>query len=124
MTETAEPHGALIVGAGAAGLAVAAQLGRRGIEALVLESTQVVGSSWRRRYDGLRLNTDRWMARLPGAATPHRRWPSRDEFVAYLETYTERNGVEVRFETTVERIERSGCDWLVRTNRERWRVLF
>src|SRR5690348_303788 len=50
----------LIVGAGPAGLAAAAQLGRRGIFAFVLERGESVAASWRGRYDRLRLNTSRW----------------------------------------------------------------
>jgi putative flavoprotein involved in K+ transport len=117
VTPEPERRDALIVGAGPAGLAVAAQLVRRGIDALILERTETVGSSWRTRYDGLRLNTDRWMARLPGLLVPQGRWPSRDDFVAYLETYSERYGVAMRFGTTVERIEHCSRDWLVQSSK-------
>ena len=56
-----------VVGAGAAGLGVAASLGRREIATVVLERGEVA-SSWRQRYDGVRLNTVRWMSGLPGMA--------------------------------------------------------
>src|SRR5438067_10895829 len=58
-----------VVGAGAAGLGVAASLRRRGIEAIVLERS-AVASSWRARYEGVRLNTVRWMSSLPGMGIP------------------------------------------------------
>ena len=49
-----------VIGAGAAGLGVAAELRRRGVgDVVVLERTGSIGASWRARYDGLRLNTDR-----------------------------------------------------------------
>jgi cation diffusion facilitator CzcD-associated flavoprotein CzcO len=55
----------VVVGAGPAGLASAAELGRRGIRATVLEAATEVGWSWRGRYDGLRLNSSRPFSKLP-----------------------------------------------------------
>ena len=54
----------LIVGAGPAGLAAAGALAHLGLKALILER-DCVGSSWRGRYDRLRLNTSRWTSKLP-----------------------------------------------------------
>ena len=47
----------LVIGAGPAGLAAAAELGRLGVPAQIIERTDAVASSWRTRYDMLRLNT-------------------------------------------------------------------
>jgi hypothetical protein len=76
----------LIIGAGPAGLAAAAELGRLGISALVLERGESVATSWRRRYDRLRLNTSRWTSNLPHARYPRAAglFPSRDQVIAYL----------------------------------------
>src|SRR4051794_4373444 len=52
----------VVVGAGSAGLATAAALGRRGIPVLVLESGEGIGTSWRGRHEELRLNTLRWLS--------------------------------------------------------------
>jgi putative flavoprotein involved in K+ transport len=112
-----ERHEVLIIGAGGAGLAAAGALHRRGIRPLVLDREPQVGSSWRGRYEGLRLNTDRWMARLPGSPPPRDRWPSRESYVAYLEAHRARHRVEIRFETTVRGVERGVSGWLVRTDR-------
>ncbi|TMM15481.1 MAG: FAD-binding protein, partial [Actinobacteria bacterium] len=67
----------VVAGAGAAGLAVAAMLKRRGIDPLVLEQTDQIASSWRSRYDSLRLNTPRITSTLSGYRMPRRcgRWP-------------------------------------------------
>src|SRR5437870_3777590 len=80
---------AVIIGAGPAGLAAAACLQQRGVDALVLERSSSVGTSWRGRYDNLHLNTVRWLSHLPGLRMPREygRWPGRDRFVQYLETY-------------------------------------
>jgi cation diffusion facilitator CzcD-associated flavoprotein CzcO len=106
------------VGAGPAGLASAAELRRRGIPALVLEQADAVGYSWRRRYDRLRLNSSRPFSRLPGAryARGTGIFPSRDEVVRYLESYTARNRIDVRLGTRLERIDRDGGGWVLRTS--------
>lgn len=106
------------MGAGPAGLASAAELRRRGIPALVLEQADAVGYSWRRRYDRLRLNSSRPFSRLPGAryARGTGIFPSRDEVVRYLESYTARNRIDVRLGTRLERIDRDGGGWVLRTS--------
>jgi putative flavoprotein involved in K+ transport len=59
-----------IIGAGQAGLAMSACLGRSGIAHLVLERGRI-GERWRsERRPGLRLLTPAWMTRLPGMMTP------------------------------------------------------
>ena len=60
------PVPALIVGAGPAGLAAAACLKQRGIDALVLDAGTAVGASWRQRYDRLHLHTVKQHSFLPG----------------------------------------------------------
>lgn len=83
-------------------------LKRRNIEPLVLERTDRVASSWRSRYDSLRLNTPRLTSTLPGYRMPRRygRWPTRDDMVRYLEEYARRHRLRIQFETELNRIER------------------
>jgi cation diffusion facilitator CzcD-associated flavoprotein CzcO len=108
----------LIVGAGPAGLAAAAELRRRGISALVLERGESVATSWRRRYDRLRLNTSRWTSNLPHARYPKAAglFPSRDHVVGYLEDYAARNSIEIRSGTIVERVDRDDHRWTLTTS--------
>jgi cation diffusion facilitator CzcD-associated flavoprotein CzcO len=103
----------LIVGAGPAGLVAAAELGRRGISALVLERGEAVATSWRRRYDRLRLNTSRWTSNLPHDRYPKAAglFPSHDHLVGYLEDYATRNSIEIRAGTIVERVDRDDQHW-------------
>ena len=65
----------IVVGAGPAGLAAGAALRERGIEAVLLDGSPVVGDSWRRRYDRLHLNTSHRLSRLfaAGRSTTGRR---------------------------------------------------
>jgi cation diffusion facilitator CzcD-associated flavoprotein CzcO len=110
--------GTVVIGAGPAGLAAAAELRRRGVPAVVLDRADAIGSSWRGRYDRLRLNSSRWFSKLPGGryARGTALFPARDEVVAYLEGYAERYQLDVRLRTSVERIDPSATGWTVRTS--------
>jgi putative flavoprotein involved in K+ transport len=109
---------AIVCGAGAAGLASAACLQRAGVATVVLERGDAVGMSWRRRYPALRLNTLGWMSTLPGYRATRRRYgefPTRDNWVRYLEDYRRHHDLKVEFETSVERVERADGGWRVET---------
>lgn len=108
----------MVIGAGPAGLGTAAMLRRRGVQALLVDRADAVATSWRARYDGFRLNTSSWFSYLPGQRFPRTadRWPSRDELVAYYQSYAERNGLRFRGGTEVERVDRSDGGWVLRTS--------
>jgi putative flavoprotein involved in K+ transport len=108
----------LVIGAGPAGLGVAAELGRLGITATVLEQASAVGAAWRGRYDRLRLNSSRWFSNLPGQRHPRESgtFPSRDAMVGYLEGYATDKNLDVRLNTRVERLDRERGGWSLRTS--------
>lgn len=108
----------VIVGAGPAGLAVAALLGERGVPYALLERADAVGSSWRSRYDGLRLHTGRRFSGLPGAPIPRNygMWVGRDDWVSYLDAYADRFRVHPEFGVEVHRIERDSDGWQLETS--------
>lgn len=110
----------LVIGAGPAGLAVAACLKRRGVEPLVVDRGKGVGDSWAARYDRLHLHTPRVQSGLPGLRMPKRfgRWVSRDDMVAYLREYAAHHGIEPLFGTEVQRLERDGDGWKAETGGE------
>jgi cation diffusion facilitator CzcD-associated flavoprotein CzcO len=119
--ETRKPTaGAIVIGAGPAGLASAACLKQTGIEALLLERAANVGASWRQHYDRLHLHTDRRHSGLPGLpmARSYPRYPSRTQVVDYLERYAEHFGLSIRFQTTATRAARENGEWRVDTGSE------
>jgi len=89
----------LVVGAGPAGLAVAATLKGKGRRPLVLEKSTQVGASWRNHYQRLHLHTVKALSTLPGLPFPDEapRYVPRQGVVDYLAAYAAKAGVEPRF---------------------------
>lgn len=114
--ETTNP--VVIVGAGSAGLATAAALQSRGVEAVVLERGRDVATSWRHRHDELRLNTIRWLSDLPGLRLPRSRgrWVTRDHYVDYLERFAEHEDLDIRFDIEVQHLDKTPTGWRIATS--------
>jgi putative flavoprotein involved in K+ transport len=120
MTHPRPVHPVVVVGAGPAGLAVAAELERRGVEALLLEAGDTPGWTWRRHDPWLYLHTTRRdsslagrpMVRPPGAGP----YPHRDEVVDYLDRLADGLGSEIRLRTAVCRVEPVDGRWAVETD--------
>lgn len=112
----------VIVGASAAGLAVAACLKREGIPFIVLEQSDQVASSWRKHYDRLHLHTSKGLSALPYFPLPkaYPRYPSRDQVIAYLEQYTEHHGLEPRFGQRVTSVSQHDGAWVTETQGGRY----
>ncbi|WP_413760320.1 NAD(P)-binding domain-containing protein [Streptomyces sp. MMBL 11-3] len=125
-------HDYVIIGAGPAGLQLAASLERDGADYVVLERGSAPGTFFTRfprhrrlisvnkvhtGYDDpeLRLRMD-WNSLLSDdpellfTRYSRRYFPSADDMVAYLADYAARTGVRVRYDTTVERISRDTGD--------------
>jgi cation diffusion facilitator CzcD-associated flavoprotein CzcO len=104
---------AIIIGAGPAGLASGALLKARGLEVVILEKADAVGSAWRRHYDRLHLHTDRGHSGLPGLPMPpsYGRYPSRAQVVEYLERYAASYNLKPHFNAPVGEVRRSGALW-------------
>lgn len=115
---------AVVVGAGATGLACARALARRGIRAVVLERGDSVGAAWRRRYRVLRLNSGRAFSTLPGRCYPRGTpvFPKRDDVIRYLEDYRAHYDLDVRTHTEVTRIDQDAGRWRVATDAGEFRA--
>ncbi len=113
-----ENHEAIVVGAGSAGLAAAAALVTSGFETLVIESASAVAARWRSRYDELRLNSWRPMSKLQGKGIRRScgRYPSRDDVVAYLDAFAQRNQIRVECNASLLRVEREDDLWRLETS--------
>ncbi|KAF2922547.1 hypothetical protein DAI22_07g122000 [Oryza sativa Japonica Group] len=97
-------NGPIVVGAGPAGLSVAACLRERGVPSVLLERADCIASLWQRRtYDRLRLHLPKHFCELPGMPFPdgYPEYPDRRQFVDYLQAYAARAGVEPRFNQSV-----------------------
>ncbi|KAK8683051.1 hypothetical protein V6N13_039121 [Hibiscus sabdariffa] len=101
-------HGPIIVGAGPSGLATSACLTQQGVPSLVLEKTDCLASLWRHRtYDRLKLHLPRQFCELPLLGFPPNfpKYPTRHQFVSYLESYASRFSIQPRFNQAVRRAE-------------------
>jgi len=107
----------IVIGASAAGLAVARCLEEAGVTPLVLEASDSVGSMWRNAYERLHLHTSRRRSGLPYVPMPgnYPRYPSRVQMVDYLVAYAGALKSPPRFGERVTAIERSGEGWQVTT---------
>jgi cation diffusion facilitator CzcD-associated flavoprotein CzcO len=115
---------AVVVGAGPAGLASAACLKRRGVEAVVLEAGLDLATSWRNHYLRLNLHTTKQHSSLPGLPFLDEvpLYPSRAQMVAYLEQYAAHFGIGPRLGEPVGRIGAEGDRLIVDSARARYRA--
>lgn len=104
-----------IIGAGPAGLAVAACLRQAGVDFVMLEKEQQAAPAWRRHYERVHLHTTRRYSSLPFVPFPkdYPRYVPRHLVVEYLDAYAKRFGLEPRFGETVRAITRQGRGWRV-----------
>ncbi|EHA8586640.1 Indole-3-pyruvate monooxygenase YUCCA6 [Cocos nucifera] len=92
--------GPIIVGAGPSGLATAACLKEKGIPPLILEKENCIASSWKlRTYDRLKLHLPKQFCELPLMPFPPAfpTYPTKQQFISYLEAYAEHFSVKPLF---------------------------
>ena len=81
----------LVVGAGQAGLSIAARLGQLGVDTLVVDREARLGDNWRRRYHALTLHNETRVNHLPYMPFPPT-WPvfiPKDMLANWFEIYAE-----------------------------------
>lgn len=102
----------VIIGAGPAGLSVAQELKQRGINALILEQSDSVGSSWR-RMPAERQLVSIWalseLANTPKEIRPTERFVSFDRFAKYLENYARHHQLAIATNAQVIRTRALPC---------------
>jgi len=108
----------MIVGASFSGLASAACLHKHGLEYIIIEKTNSIGTPWHNHYQRLHLHTNKRISNLPykkfGAAVP--RYPSRQQVINYIDDYQRELRIDPVFNTEATRIKKISGDWLTETN--------
>lgn len=98
-------NGPVIIGAGPSGLAVGAGLKRQGVPFVILERASCIASLWQKKtYDRLSLHLPKQFCQLPYIPFPqsYPEYPSKLQFVDYLESYATQFEIAPRFDEAVE----------------------
>ncbi|CAM8886285.1 unnamed protein product [Rhodiola kirilowii] len=100
--------GPVIVGAGPSGLAMSACLGEKGVPSVILERSNCIASLWQlKTYDRLCLHLPKQFCELPLMSFPKNfpTYPSKQQFMKYLQNYAEAFGIKPMFNETVKHAE-------------------
>jgi putative flavoprotein involved in K+ transport len=99
------PRAILIVGAGPSGLATAACLKQRGVQADLVDRHGVPGGAYRRIYDGITLASPTRHTALPGFEPKAGEYITVPQYRAYLDEYAAHHRLAVR-KAEVRRVRR------------------
>ncbi|KAJ3679972.1 hypothetical protein LUZ60_016250 [Juncus effusus] len=113
-------NGPIIVGAGPSGLSVGALLKEQNVPFVILERADCIASLWQKRtYDRLKLHLPKQFCQLPKMPFPdhYPEYPTRNQFIEYLENYAKHFEINPRFNQTVDtaRFDETTGLWRVRT---------
>ncbi len=107
MTSTApRTYDVIVIGAGQAGLALGHFLARRRADFLLLDAGPEIGSSWRSRWDSLRLFSPAQYDSLPGLPfpAPADTHPTKDDVADYIAAYAAHFQLPVRLNSAAQRV--------------------
>lgn len=106
---------ALVIGAGAAGLAAAHALAEAGLSVRLAEKAPHLGDPWRRRHKNLTLNSHRDLSVLPGVSYPAKTpaFPTRMAVVSLFDAFARLHALQIDYGTSVERADRVDGKWEV-----------
>jgi len=107
----------VVIGAGQAGLSIAARLRQLKVDTLVIEKNERVGDNWRNRYHSLTLHNQVQVNHLPYMPFPPT-WPTyipKDKLAGWFETYVDAMELNVWTNTEVERGKYDG-------EKQRWSI--
>lgn len=94
----------VVIGGGQAGLAIGYYLKEREQNFAILDASDQMGETWRRRWDSLRLFTPAIHSALPGIPFPALQgyYPSKDEMADYLQRYAGKFGLPMHLHRRVD----------------------
>ncbi len=112
----------VIVGGGQAGLATGYHLTQLGRSFVILEGSDRIGDSWRKRWDSLRVFTPAKYCALPGMRVPgpNYTFPTKDEMGDYLESYADRFEMQTRTGVRIDRLSPKGDGYLLEAGSRRF----
>ena len=113
---TRQPY-CVIVGAGQAGVALAARLKRLDVPTLVIDRRERPSDTWRERHDSLSLHSPSWVDHMPYFPYPET-WPvhpSKDQFADWLDAYAVLMELDIwtRADCKSARFVENAGEWLV-----------
>lgn len=113
-----QEHQVVVVGAGPSGVATALSLRDRGLRPLLMDRADHVGSSWKARYDRLKLNTGRRTSHMPNRPYPKGTgaFPTRDQVVEHLDRHAHEDGIELLLGTSLNRVDQTAGGWQLSTS--------
>ena len=109
-TNTIEKYKIVVIGGGQAGLSMGYYLAQADLPFVILDASEHIGDSWRKRWDSLRLFTPARYDTLPGLPfpVPRHSFPTKDEMGDYLEKYALYFKLPVRSGIKVDELSRQG----------------
>ncbi|MGH3670317.1 MAG: flavin-containing monooxygenase [Pseudonocardiaceae bacterium] len=112
----------VVIGGGQTGLTVGYHLARRDQSFVILDASERIGDSWRRRWDSLRLFTPARYNGLPNCPFPGASWsfPTKDEMADYLQSYATRFGFPIRSGVHVDRLCAEGNRYVLLSGTHRF----
>lgn len=110
-----EQFDTVVIGGGQAGLAVGYYLTRLRRHFVILDSSERVGTAWRKRWDSLRLFSPTGFSSLPGMPfpAPPDSFPTKDEMADYLEAYATRFELPIQLGVSVNRLTRENDRYIL-----------
>ncbi len=74
--------------------------------------------NWRSQYEGLQLNTLRWLSAAPGMRLPRRygRWVTSADYVSYLEHYAAHHALDIALNAEATKVTFRDGTWHVASN--------
>ncbi|NLR92150.1 ArsO family NAD(P)H-dependent flavin-containing monooxygenase [Flammeovirga agarivorans] len=110
----------VIIGGGQTGLSVAYFLHRYKINFLILDENEKAGGSWSKGWDSLQLFSPGIYSSLSGWMLPppkEIKYPSREEFIDYLDKYEQRYGFPIERPVTVQSVKENCKYYTVETTK-------
>ncbi|OUR97972.1 pyridine nucleotide-disulfide oxidoreductase [Flavobacteriales bacterium 33_180_T64] len=108
----------LVIGGGQAGLSVAYFLRRNKLDYLVLDDQRKTGGAWLQTWDSLKLFSPTEYSSLSGWGMPksENEYPTKDEFINYLEQYETRYTIPIQRNTNVISVSKENDVFKVETS--------